>query len=85
MDVWKKWFNWSDAYTSWEQFDADYLNNPYDPLGDPYDQMLDVWRYSGYGGAVFCESDSNAKFTKCVFENNQSHGGLTGIGGYQAR
>ena len=83
LDVWKKWFNWSDAYTSWEQFNADYLNNPYDPLGDPYDQMLDVWRHCANGGAVFCESQSNATFTKCVFENNQSRGGLTGIGGYQ--
>jgi hypothetical protein len=82
LDVWAKWFNWSDYYTSWDQFEADYLNDPYDPLGDPYDQMVDVWRHSAHGGAVFCESESNATFTKCVFENNQSHGGLTGIGGY---
>ena len=83
LDLWAKWFNWGDSYFSWEQFEADYLNDPYDPLGDPYDQMQDVWRYSGYGGAVYCEFKSGAKFTDCVFENNQSHGGLTGIGGYQ--
>ncbi|MCI0498993.1 MAG: right-handed parallel beta-helix repeat-containing protein [Planctomycetales bacterium] len=81
MEVWARWFGWGDAYSSWEDFWADYSDNPEDPLGDPYDQMLDVWRYSGFGGAVYCEFDSDAAFRDCVFENNQSHGGLTGIGG----
>ncbi len=81
IDVWARWFGWGDNYTSWEDFMADYNANPYDPLGDPYDQLLDVWRYSGFGGAVYCEFDSDARFEECIFENNQSHGGLTGVGG----
>ena len=82
IDVWAEWFNWGDSYSSWEEFSVAYLNDEYDPLGDPYDQMMDVWRYSGYGGAVYCELDSDATFVDCVFEDNHSHGGLTGIGGY---
>ncbi len=81
LDVWAWWFNWGDSYTTWDQFFADYFNDSLDPLGDPYDQMLDVWRHSGYGGAIYCELDSDVTFKDCVFENNQSHGGLTGIGG----
>ena len=26
MEVWKKWFGWSDDYARWEQFEADYLS-----------------------------------------------------------
>ncbi|MHC4772302.1 MAG: right-handed parallel beta-helix repeat-containing protein [Planctomycetota bacterium] len=76
FDVWARWFNWSDAYTSWDNFSATYTL-------DPYDALLDAWRYSAHGGAVFCELDSDATFRDCVFEENQTHGGLTGVGGAQ--
>ena len=83
FEDWVRWFNWGDSYASWDQFFADWMSNPINPHGDPYDQLLESWRYSGYGGAVYCEIESNATFKGCVFENNQSHGGLTGIGGAQ--
>lgn len=82
FDLWAKWFNWSDTIANWDAFFAAYNSDPADPFGDPYDQMMDVWRYSGYGGAVYCEFNSDAQFNDCVFDNNQSHGGLTGVGGY---
>lgn len=84
IEQWAQWFDWGDAYTSWDQFEADFENNYSDPLGDPYDQMLEVWRHSGLGGAVYCEFNSDVTFSECVFENNQSHGGLTGVGGTQS-
>ncbi|MHC4524276.1 MAG: right-handed parallel beta-helix repeat-containing protein [Planctomycetota bacterium] len=76
IEEWRRWFNWSESITSWDDF---FLNPP----TDPYDQMLDAWRHSGFGGAVFCELDSSATFIDCTFENNQSYGGLTGMGGTQ--
>ena len=81
IDLWAKWFNWGDSYSTWDEFFSDYASDPYDPLGDPHDQMMDAWRYSAYGGAVYCELDCDITFKGCVFEDNQSHGGLTGIGG----
>jgi hypothetical protein len=48
---------------------------PYTGRYKPY------WKYSGYGGAVFCEGDSAAKFLNCNFTNNRSYGGVSGIGG----
>ena len=76
LDVWGKWFNWDESLTSWDEVIA----SPPDAL---HDQKMEAWRYSGYGGAVYCEFDSDATFTDCDFVNNQSHGGLTGIGGAQ--
>jgi predicted outer membrane repeat protein len=75
IDLWSKWFGWGDQFASWDEFAA------FDPTSDPYDTLLEPWRYGGFGGAVYCEFDSGASFVDCVFENNQSHGGLTGIGG----
>ncbi|MHC5157663.1 MAG: right-handed parallel beta-helix repeat-containing protein, partial [Planctomycetota bacterium] len=85
FDLWAKWFNWdTDLYSNWDEFFSAYQDFTLDTIGDPYDQLMDAWRYSGYGGAVYCELDSDATFTDCVFENNQSHSGLTGVGGAQS-
>ncbi|MDH4201556.1 MAG: M4 family metallopeptidase [Phycisphaerae bacterium] len=73
FDTWKRWFRWADELTDWD----DFVNF----VPKPYDTLFESWRHSGYGGAVYCAFDSNANFVDCTFENNQSHGGLTGIGG----
>jgi predicted outer membrane repeat protein len=44
----------------------------------PYE---DYWRYSGYGGAIYCESLGSPQFINCTFTNNHSYGGLSGTGG----
>jgi hypothetical protein len=41
----------------------------------------DFWRYSGYGGAVFCDDESTAEFIDCSFSNNIAIGGSCGISG----
>ncbi len=43
--------------------------------------VLDYWRYSGYGGAVFCDDGSTAEFIDCSFSNNIAIGGSCGISG----
>jgi len=83
IEQWAKWFSWGDNFTSWDQFLTAFGNSSYDPLGDPYDQKLESWRYSGFGGAVYGEFDCRLAFEDCVFENNASNGGLTGVGGVQ--
>jgi predicted outer membrane repeat protein len=81
FELWAKWFNWGDTFSSWEQFFAAFNNDFYNPQPDVYDAMPEVWRYSAFGGAVYCEFDSDVTFIDCVFENNRTNGGLTGIGG----
>ncbi|MGA2322215.1 MAG: S8 family serine peptidase [Sedimentisphaerales bacterium] len=44
-------------------------------------QRLDYWKYSGYGGAVFCDDGSTAEFNDCSFSNNIAIGGSCGISG----
>ena len=41
----------------------------------------EYWKYSGYGGAVYCEFNSSPKFVHCTFVNNYAKGGVSGIGG----
>lgn len=83
IELWAKWFNWGDTFGSWEEHTAALTNSTYNPQPDVYDSMPEVWRCSAFGGAVYCEFDSDATFEDCVFENNRTNGGLTGIGGYQ--
>ncbi len=40
----------------------------------------EYWKYSGYGGAVYCQINSSPKFTNCNFGKNWCEGGLSGIG-----
>ncbi|MGA2171540.1 MAG: right-handed parallel beta-helix repeat-containing protein [Sedimentisphaerales bacterium] len=47
--------------------------------GQPY--VGDYRFYSGYGGGVFCDSNSNATFIACSITNNRALGGMSGIGG----
>jgi len=54
----------------------------YFDLNPPYDgQFRDYWKYSGYGGAVYCENESSPKFLRCTFTNTQTFGGISGMGG----
>ncbi|MBP7051627.1 MAG: S8 family serine peptidase [Phycisphaerae bacterium] len=46
-----------------------------------YGPYMDYWKYSGYGGAVYCEYGSSIRFVNCTFENNYVLSGLSGIGG----
>jgi hypothetical protein len=50
-----------------------------DSSGQPY--IGDYRFYSGYGGGVFCDSDSNATFIACSITNNRVLGGMSGVGG----
>ncbi len=75
-ETWSEWFDTSQ-WGSWADWYADYLTSAID-LRDSYE---DYWEFSGYGGAVYCEYDSSPKFSACIFEDNESSGGLSGIGG----
>jgi predicted outer membrane repeat protein len=37
--------------------------------------------YSGYGGGVYCDANSEANFIACTITNNTARGGLSGTGG----
>ncbi|MHC5083731.1 MAG: right-handed parallel beta-helix repeat-containing protein, partial [Planctomycetota bacterium] len=84
-ETWAEWFSWdNEDWTSWEDFflSDEYTNYYYGvPAKDKYEEY---WRYSGYGGAVFCAYDTKATFNNCVFQNNMTSGGLSGIGGIWA-
>ncbi|MEN6307706.1 MAG: S8 family serine peptidase [Anaerohalosphaeraceae bacterium] len=79
-EVWSKWFGWT-KWKNWEEFLAsdDYANAmTTTPKKDGYEEY---WKYSGYGGAVYCAYDTTAKFVGCTFTDNVSDSSLTGIGG----
>ncbi|NLH17759.1 MAG: hypothetical protein GX455_14370, partial [Phycisphaerae bacterium] len=69
-----KWFGFEE-YTSWDDWITNYTYDAFMPAYDDY------WRYSGLGGAVYCEMDSNPTFRKCFFRNCRSYGSISGIGG----
>jgi len=68
---WFYWSGWYDVDDEW------YLNYVY----DPYDAYYDYWRYTGLGGAFYCEADCAPKFYHCTFTNNSAFGGDCGVGG----
>ncbi|MCB2173501.1 right-handed parallel beta-helix repeat-containing protein, partial [archaeon] len=41
----------------------------------------EYWKYSGYGGAVYCSSYTTPRFVDCLFEGNQAIGSVSGVGG----
>lgn len=43
--------------------------------------FLNYWKYSGYGGAIYCYPYSAPEFVDCNFINNQTYGGSCGITG----
>lgn len=52
------------------------------PYDDGFENYLDGYlKHSGYGGAVYCEGASSPRFLNCEFNNNNSYGGVCGIGG----
>ena len=84
-------YTWSESeetgpgtYPDWYWWDGwDY--GPYDADGYPTyygGYYKDFWKYSGHGGAVYIENDSNPQFIDCDFENNHTYGGLSGLGGF---
>jgi len=46
-----------------------------------YGPFLEYWRYTGMGGAVFCNPYSSPVFEDCEFIGNQTFGGSCGITG----
>ncbi len=69
-----KWFGFEE-YISWDDWIWNYTYDAFLPAYDDY------WRYSGLGGAVYCELDSNPVFRNCFFQNCRTYGGISGIGG----
>jgi hypothetical protein len=51
-----------------------------DPDWD-YGPMLDYWRYTGCGGAVYCDEGSTAEFINCNFIDNTTIGVSCGVSG----
>ena len=71
---WGWWDGWS-----WGPYDKDgNFRYTYEGAYGFYD---DYWRYSGYGGAVHSRSKGLVKFIGCIFTDNHSIGGISGMGG----
>jgi len=55
--------------------------------GDPFapwwedGPFEDYWRYTGFGGAAYCDSYSTPDFVDCRFINNLAQGGSCGLSG----
>ena len=45
----------------------------------PADGYGEIWRYSGLGGAVYCDEDGTPVFDNCNFVNNKAIGGSCGL------
>jgi hypothetical protein len=71
------WMWWD----GWQYGPYDKDGNPIPVPAVPYGFYLDYWKYSGYGGAIYCELDSSPKFLDCTFDNNHTYGGDCGVGG----
>ncbi|MHC4750527.1 MAG: right-handed parallel beta-helix repeat-containing protein [Planctomycetota bacterium] len=75
-------WNWFWDGWEWGPYDEDGYPRIYYFIGDQtYGYYKDYWKYSGYGGAVYCENYSSPKFIDCEFANNHTYGGVCGIGG----
>jgi len=70
------------TFPNWYWWDG-WAWGPYDAEGYPVygGYYRDYWKYSGYGGAVYIENDSDPEFVDCNFVNNHSYGGVSGLGG----
>ncbi|MHC4618094.1 MAG: right-handed parallel beta-helix repeat-containing protein [Planctomycetota bacterium] len=73
---WSWWNGWQ-----WGPYDEDGNPRPYIYLIDEYGYYEDYWKYSGYGGAIYCASRGSSQFIDCEFERSRSYGGVCGIGG----
>ncbi len=65
---------WGDpnALWWWEYWDVDAYG---------WGPLEEYWKYTGFGGAVYCAPYSNPEFVDCSFINNYSYGGSCGISG----
>ncbi len=73
---WPWWDGWE-----WAFYDS-VTGLPSTDATTPFTNVYrEYWRYSGCGGAVYCEFESSPKFLNCTFENNFSNGGVSGLGG----
>ncbi|MBE0536993.1 MAG: choice-of-anchor L domain-containing protein [Phycisphaerae bacterium] len=71
------WFMWTGWYKTTDPWYQAWVE-------DVYDRYYDHWRYSGYGGAVYAEVNSNPKFHNCEFTDNATSGGVSGVNGSPA-
>lgn len=55
--------------------------DPLAPWWWEYGPFEDEWKYSGYGGAAYCDVGSSPEFVDCNFVDNYSYGGSCGISG----
>ncbi|HPD46095.1 MAG TPA: right-handed parallel beta-helix repeat-containing protein [Anaerohalosphaeraceae bacterium] len=72
------WLYYSGGYSGWIDTDDEWYQ---EYVYDPFDAYYDYWKYTGLGGAFYCEAHSSPKFYNCVFDNNASYGGDCGVGG----
>lgn len=79
-DVWANWFGW-DKWNSWEEFFASSEYQISYSLSPKVDGYEEYWKYSGFGGAVYVGYLSEATFTDCTFEGNETRGSRSGVGG----
>ncbi len=61
--------SWDEELNQWPDWD-------WEPVGG----YLPYWKYSGYGGAVYCDEGSKPEFVSCLFKENVVYGGQTGEG-----
>ena len=72
------WYYWD----GWQYAPYDVNGLPGFDLNPPFEgRYKDYWKYSGYGGAVYCENESSPRFVTCAFSNNRTYGGASGVGG----
>ena len=69
------WFQWAGWYNVDDAWYQDYTYDRY------YNAYYDFWKYTGLGGAFYCEANSSPKFYNCEFVGNSSYGGVCGVGG----
>jgi hypothetical protein len=61
---------------SWDDPEEPYQDWDWPPPGG----YQNFWKYSGYGGAVYCDENSRPEFSGCSFRGNIAEGGHTGRG-----
>ncbi len=65
---------WGDNEAPWwDEWNALY--------GFIHGPLEDYWKYTAYGGAIYCDTGSTAEFVDCEFADNTAIGGSCGISG----
>ena len=65
----------------WTQWDWYEINPKGDQIVNSGPYIGDYRRYSGYGGGVYCDTNSKVTFTNCTIRRNRAQGGMSGAGG----